>query len=181
MWKHLYVKYPLFFSYFNQTWIPSIDFLKILKYKISWNSVQWGAGLFRADGRTDRHVEANSRFTRTRIKMHLSTPKFLTAGFPHLFSVSHSSKLHHLLSSSPELATQALNKPQILQILATKVPDNPTSDFLTVCSDTRNYRNQWILAASTCVSETCKVSCWEYQTNDTQASRKGTVILIKTR
>ena len=41
MWKHLHVKYPLFSSDFNETWIFSIDFLKTLKHQISSKSVQW--------------------------------------------------------------------------------------------------------------------------------------------
>ena len=36
-----HVKYSLFWSYFSETWISSIDFRKILKYQISWKSVPW--------------------------------------------------------------------------------------------------------------------------------------------
>ena len=37
----LRVKYPLFLSYFSETWYFSIDFPKILKYRNSLKSVRW--------------------------------------------------------------------------------------------------------------------------------------------
>jgi hypothetical protein len=70
------VPYASFLSDFNETWILSTDFRKILKYEISWTSIQWKLSCStRTDGRTDgrregrtdrptgRHDEANSRLS----------------------------------------------------------------------------------------------------------------------
>ena len=52
-----HVKYPLFFSDFNETWIFSTHFRKILKYQVSWKSVQLELSCtMRAEGRTDGHM-----------------------------------------------------------------------------------------------------------------------------
>jgi hypothetical protein len=53
MYAGLHVKYPLFFSDFNETWIFSTDFRKILKYQIVWKSVQLEPSCsLRSDGQT---------------------------------------------------------------------------------------------------------------------------------
>ena len=60
----LHEKCPLFLSDFNEASAFWHFFRKILKYKISCNSVQSEkSGSMRTDGRTDRHDEANSRFS----------------------------------------------------------------------------------------------------------------------
>jgi hypothetical protein len=42
---YLHVKYPLFLSDLNETWIFWTDFRKFFKCKISWNSVRWESKL----------------------------------------------------------------------------------------------------------------------------------------
>jgi len=53
MYIVLHVKYPLFFSDFNETSIFSQDFRKILKYEISRKSNQWKPN---CSMRTDRSM-----------------------------------------------------------------------------------------------------------------------------
>ena len=61
----LHLKYPLFFFDFNETWIFSIYFKKSSNIKFHENpsSVSRVVPYGWAEGRTDRHDEANSRFS----------------------------------------------------------------------------------------------------------------------
>jgi hypothetical protein len=52
MYIGLHVQYPLFLSYFKKAQIFSTVFRKILKYQISWKSVQWEPS---CPKRTDGH------------------------------------------------------------------------------------------------------------------------------
>jgi len=64
MYIGLHVKYPLNLSYFNETWILSADFRKILKHQISRKSVylKHNCSIW-TDGRTDKHAEVICCFT----------------------------------------------------------------------------------------------------------------------
>jgi hypothetical protein len=68
MWSELYiglcVKYPLYLSYFKDTFFSCTDFQRILECQISWISVQWEPRCsMRTDIRTDRHDKAHIHFS----------------------------------------------------------------------------------------------------------------------
>jgi hypothetical protein len=62
----LNVKFPIFLSDFNETWIFSTDFRKILKFHENLFSESRVVPCGRTDGRAGKHDEAISRFTQLR-------------------------------------------------------------------------------------------------------------------
>ena len=83
MINDLHVKYPLFLSDLNVTWILQIDFQKILKYQISWKSVRWE---LRCSMRTYRRTDMTNKIIDFR--------NFANApNMPHLFQIPIHSKL----------------------------------------------------------------------------------------
>jgi hypothetical protein len=79
--KALHVKNPLFLSDFNETWVYTRVFRKkkILKYQISWKSVQWEPSCsMRTDGQTWRSEWSLFAIFRTRLKRNPSTDLQMT-------------------------------------------------------------------------------------------------------
>jgi len=67
MYIGLHVKYRLFLSDFNETWIFWADLWNIFKYQISWKSIQWEPSCsMRTDRRTDmtKLILASRNFVR---------------------------------------------------------------------------------------------------------------------
>ena len=69
MYTGLHVECPLFLSDFDETWIFSTDFRKILKYEVSLKSVQWEQSCMRTDGQTWRSWQSLFAIHRTRLKL----------------------------------------------------------------------------------------------------------------
>ena len=68
MYIGVHVKYPLFLSDFNETWIFSKDFQKIFKNQILWTSVKWEPKCSmrtdeHMDWQPDRYEDSNSHFS----------------------------------------------------------------------------------------------------------------------
>jgi len=91
MWIGLHVKCPSFFSDFNETWILLMDFRKILKYQISWKSVQWERSCsFLTDSRRDmmKLIVAFRNFSKAPRNGHICMP---WAGLESFFQFSYRS------------------------------------------------------------------------------------------
>jgi hypothetical protein len=79
MSKRLHVKYSLFLSNFNETWIFSTDLRKKLKYEVLSKSVHWepSCSMFTeglTDARTDGHDEAFRNFANAPASRYLALP-----------------------------------------------------------------------------------------------------------
>ena len=92
MYVSLHVTYLLFLSDFNQTWIFSTDFRKVIKNRIAWKSVQWEPTCsMRADGRTDM-TKLIAAFAILRTRLNMGALFYMTTVADH-FPSSHL-KLH---------------------------------------------------------------------------------------
>jgi len=69
MYISLFIKYPLFLSYFSKTWTVSTDLRRKSKFKISYKSIQWQPNCFvRSDRQTLRSQQPLLPVLRTRLK-----------------------------------------------------------------------------------------------------------------
>jgi hypothetical protein len=83
MYIGLHIKYPLFMSDFNGTWIFSTDFGKMAIYQIPWKSVQWELSCSaRKDGQTNRYKRTDIT------KLIVAFCKFANASINHLNRLS---------------------------------------------------------------------------------------------
>jgi hypothetical protein len=56
---YLHVKFPIFFSDFNQIWVVSTNSNKSLQYKISWKSARWELSWTRGETDGRRHKQTH--------------------------------------------------------------------------------------------------------------------------
>ena len=148
MYISLHVKYPLFFSDCSETWIFATDFPEILRYRISWKSAQWKPSWPTSKNGwingTDRHDEANSRFSqflRTRLKAEMPL-KFTAKGTVKVNGIREAGESNRSIAENYDVHESTLRQRQGTGTVPTslcrfkyKVPNEEEKELAEYCRD----------------------------------------------